>query len=160
MPFYDYRCPHCFNENEIQHSMKENPRIKCGICGYKKMEKMISMTNVNVKSGATIKSNQVKNEVKKIKDMHTELREDYGVHDVTLTRPDMTYKHIYEEIKGNGKEVRDTMIEKRKANASDIRKKNIERQKHFATIRDQRIKEVKERAAKTAFEKRAIKPIK
>lgn len=160
MPFYDYKCPHCDNEEEIQHLMKEDPQIKCSSCGYKKMEKQIALVSVNTKTGVTNRARSINTHVKKSKEMKQELRDDFGIHDVSITQQGMSYKKIYDEIKGNGKEVKDTMIEKRKQNGYDLRKKNIEKQKKFATIRDQRIKEIKERSAKTAYENRSINPIK
>lgn len=33
MPFYDYRCTSCDNEQEEFHSMSEDPDIKCKECG-------------------------------------------------------------------------------------------------------------------------------
>lgn len=43
MPLYDYGCPSCGEENEVQHSMSEIGKIKvtCGGCGSQ-MKKMLS----------------------------------------------------------------------------------------------------------------------
>ena len=43
MPLYDYKCPACGSEKEVQHSMSEIGKIEvsCGSCG-EQMRKMLS----------------------------------------------------------------------------------------------------------------------
>lgn len=43
MPLYDYGCPSCGQEREVQHSMSEigNIEVLCDSCG-KKMKKLLS----------------------------------------------------------------------------------------------------------------------
>lgn len=160
MPFYDYLCKKCDYIMEVRHGMSECPVISCEFCGSQDMEKMIAQINLNTKTGQTHTVQQMKDKQKSMREMKQDLRENYEVHEVSITQKNTTYENIYKEIKGNGTEVRDTMKEQRKRNQEKSRKKLIENNKNFAKIRDKRILEVKERMAKESYEKRAINPIK
>lgn len=162
MPTYVYQCQEseCRATHDLSHGMTETPKIKCPICGSTKNEKVFQPINISTHTGKTIAADRIINRTKAQKGMASDLKENYGIHDMTLTRRDMPYEKIYEEIKGNGVEVRDTMKEHRKNNQAKSRKKLTENNKAFAKIRDQRIKEFKEIKAKEAYESRKIDQIK
>ena len=52
MATYDYRCPQCENEEQVTHSMKENPSVSCSECDTI-MQKMIPKTINFVLKGAS-----------------------------------------------------------------------------------------------------------
>lgn len=159
MPFYDYYCTNCGNVTEVSHAMAETPAVECPFCHAKQIEKLISAPNLT--HGKTLAIEAMRSGQRKQLEMKQDLRENYGVHDMAVNKAqNMTYEKVYDEIKANSQTVKDTMIEKRKQSDADVRRKQIERHVAFQKIKDQRIKEVKERTAKQAYERRTIDPIK
>lgn len=55
MPTYDYRCPDCGHVEEVVHSIKSDPDIKCSSCNKCLMQRMISSntTGFIFKDGGT-----------------------------------------------------------------------------------------------------------
>ncbi len=55
MPIYEYNCPKCEAEKEVQHSMTESPRVKCPKCGAA-MKRVISRNSFQLKGDGWFKS--------------------------------------------------------------------------------------------------------
>ena len=53
MASYDYKCPECGNETIVNHSMNETPEMKCNLCGYVGLKKMIPKSLNFILKGAS-----------------------------------------------------------------------------------------------------------
>lgn len=51
MPIYEYRCPKCSHEFEVLHRKVNAPPPKCPECGHEPVEKLVSVTNFELKGG-------------------------------------------------------------------------------------------------------------
>lgn len=93
MPTYNYKCPVCNLVKEIKHSIKENPKIKCTICGGKMFiiimntPSILFVDNINKPVTWERKNNRYFNNaelerVKKLKKKKDRLKEEsfYGGH--------------------------------------------------------------------------------
>lgn len=56
MPTYDYACEVCGNEEELEHSIKDEPEIKCSKCNAV-MKRCISKTSFILQGGGWAKDN-------------------------------------------------------------------------------------------------------
>lgn len=161
MPTYEYGCKSCGFVTEIRHGMKEEPVVVCDQCESKQTERLISLTNLNTRTGISSAARKIIDRTKRQGEMSSDLRENLGVHDMAINSAQCkNYEHAYKEIKANSQSVKDTMKEKAKQNANESRARLVENHRNFQKIKDQRIKDMKERNAKTAYAKRAINPIK
>ena len=135
MARYDYRCPLCSLTREVSHGMNESPTVTCE-CG-KPMRKIITCCNVIVHNTLSNRSRQ--DSARRESDMKTELKEGYGVENITPFKG-ATTSDVLRDVRGSGTYVQDQMaLEKQK---------NEERRKA-------KLKDWKPQAQKRASHKRA-----
>jgi predicted nucleic acid-binding Zn ribbon protein len=115
--------------------MNESPEIKCA-CG-RLMRKVVSRCNVIVHN--TRKNLSQRDSVRRETDLKTELREDYGIHNITPFHG-ATTADVLRDVKGSGTYVKDQMA--------------CEKQKHEER-RNAKLKEWKPKAQKRASKRRA-----
>jgi len=148
---YDYRCVSCSLTREVSHGMDESPIVVCE-CG-KPMRKVITRCNVIVRNTLANVSRQ--DSARREADMKTELREGYGIHNITPFKG-VTTADVLRDVKGSGTYVLDQMAhEKQKQEAR--RQAKLKEWKPKAQKRaPQRREEMRERKAAEAAQKRKI----
>jgi len=159
MPIYEYRCHSCDQIFEKIHSYNNPPEIICA-CGSKDVEKLISLVNVNTKTGRTLIQGKAESNHKLQVEKRAELQQDFGVHEVRpLAHPDGTgnnFDKVYDEIKKQGTFVKDKMQYGKYENELKRRKKNKEFHENAMKNQKQRLKEIKEHRAQEAYDDRKI----
>ncbi len=56
MPTYEYICPHCFEEFEVEQKTSDPKGAKCPACGERTEKRLISRTSFALKGGGWFKS--------------------------------------------------------------------------------------------------------
>jgi len=155
MAFYDYLCLACYEILEVQHGFNDTPDLTCK-CGSKEFERLISNVNVNTKSGKTLRQERFITSQKQYIDKRTDLRENYGVHEVKVLPDGKTFNNVYEDIKRRGTDVKEQM----KKTVEETQKKTDiklqENRERAFKNRESRIKVIKERQAQEKYEARKL----
>lgn len=153
MPAYDYRCRSCDAISEFRHGMDEAPSLECLECGSFELSKMISACGISVKN--TLIKRRMRDNHKAETDMRQELREDHMVEDFRPVGA-KGVAGVYNEVKASGSSVKDGMQATIEQNAAKARAKQREWKRKAQPRADRRGREMKERKAKEAAEKRKI----
>jgi len=151
MARYDYRCAFCSLSREVSHSMDESPTVVCE-CG-KPMRKVITRCNVIVRNTLANVSRQ--DSARREADMKTELREGYGIHNITPFKG-VTTADVLRDVKGSGTYVHDQMAHENQKQEARRQAKLKEWKPKAQKRAPQRREEMRERKAAEAAQKRKI----
>jgi putative FmdB family regulatory protein len=159
MPFYDYLCTECSEVTEFKHGMTETPELQCPFCTCKSLEKLISQVNANICSGMTHQARRIIDKSKAQTEKRVDLKENYGIHEVTPTMPNMGFDGVYKEIKRTGTLAKDQMQKTVSDNNQKTKNKEKERKEKLEKTIDKRVRSVIERKKKNAYDERKINDI-
>ena len=153
MPRYDYKCPQCEFVDEVFHSMSESPKYECPDCQVT-MKRLY--TGINLNHGKCGAQKRIENRLRSEADMKQDMLENHGVENIVPLQK-ATVTDVYKEVKAGGDSTRDVMQAQTEISHAKRDAKTKEWKKGAMRRSPQRSRELVQRRAAEAAQKRAIR---
>ena len=153
MPTYAYKCRACKVNRDVFHRMAETPEVSCPVCGGP-MVKVPCLFNMS--RGSSADARRAADQAKRRADMKVELRQDYGVENVSpIGKSD--FESVYKDVKASGEAVREQMAASAEKNAAKTAAKQREWKKGAVKRVPKKSRAIAKRQKERAAKDRAIR---